>query len=115
MDFATETQHYAHFYGHYELQPDSVDGRPYFKMGIYGIWFNSDWVPGWFIGYHKEKGTPFCLAYIENDGFCPNQLPQDWVIYNGIDWYRAFSDLEINCKCIFIFIKTKQSEFYIKG
>ena len=114
LDFATETQHYVHFYGHYELQPDSVDGRPYFKMGIYGIWFDSDWV-GWFIGYHKEKGTPFCLAYIENDGFCPNQLPQEWWVYNGFDWYRAFSDLEINCKCIFIFIKTKQSEFYIKG
>ena len=37
--FATETQQYtnAPIYGHYELQPNDANGRPYFKMGIFGF------------------------------------------------------------------------------
>lgn len=37
VNFATETQQYIYvpIYGHYELQPNDVNGRPYFKMGSF--------------------------------------------------------------------------------
>ena len=41
--FATEIQQYTYatIYGHYELQPNDVNGRPYFKMGFYGLWYDN--------------------------------------------------------------------------
>ena len=54
--FATETQQYtnAAIYGHYELQPGDVNGRPYFKMGTYGLWW--DGIEDWWIGKDSRKG-----------------------------------------------------------
>ena len=101
--FATETQQYTHaqIYGHYELQPSDVNGRPYFKMGAYGFWY--DGLGDWWIGLDSRKGQPIGLAYHDRDVFCPHQFSEsNWWHYDGTGWYQAVNDLVITCKCIFI-------------
>ena len=101
--FATETQTYYSIYGHYELQPNDVNGRPYFKMGPFGFWY--DGLGNWWIGLDSEKGQSFGVAFYKKDVFCPHQLSEmNWGISNGTDWYidSDGSDLVITCKCIFI-------------
>ena len=107
--FATETQQYTTvpIYGHYELQPNDVNGRPYFKMGSFGFWY--DGLGYWWIGFDPVSsiaGNSNGVAYYyEKDVFCPHQLSEmNWAISNGTDWYidSDGSDLVITCKCIFI-------------
>ena len=101
--FATETQQYTivPMYGHYELQPNDVNGRPYFKMGSYGFWW--DGLGYWWIGYDIEKGQSMGFAFYDKDVFCPHQLSEwEWRLWDGSDWYFAGNDLGITCKCIFI-------------
>ena len=92
---------YDPIYGHYELQPNDVNGRPYFKMGFYGFWY--DGLGLWWIGSDTDKGQSNGGAYYEKDVFCPHQLSEiNWVIHNGNDFYAAGNDLVITCKCIII-------------
>ena len=71
--FATETQQYTSngpIYGHYELQPNAVNGRPYFKMGSFGFWW--DGIQFWWIGYDPDSnnvGQSFGVAYYEKDHY----------------------------------------------
>ena len=110
--FATETQKYtyANIYGHYELQPNDVNGRPYFKMGYFGFWY--DGLGYWWFGVNGEKGQSYGFAYNNKDVFCPHQLSEwNWGLLNGIDWYSAGKDLGITCKFITIQNKT-EPEFH---
>ena len=107
--FATETQQYTYepIYGHYELQPNEVNGRPYFKMGSLGFWWDGS--DQWWIGGDNFKGQSFGGAYYDKDVFCPHQLSEwEWSLFDGTDWYSDTdgSDLGITCKCIFIQNKT---------
>ena len=111
--FATETQQYTFrpIYGHYELQPNDVNGRSYFKMGSYGLWW--DGLGYWLIGYDPDSnivGQSIGVAFYEKDVFCPHQLSEwDWTLSDGSDWYvdTDGSDLGITCKCIFIQYKNR--------
>ena len=101
--FATETQEYfgLDIYGHYELQANNVNSRPYFKMGWLGLWW--DGVSVWWIGPVDYIGQPVGYAYYDKDVFCPSQLSDwNWVLFNGDIEYFANNDLGIDCKCIFI-------------
>ena len=105
--FATETQQYtwASIYGHYELQPNAVNGRPYFKMGSYGIWW--DGISHWWISVNSVVGQSIGHAWYDKDVFCPHQLSEwDWAIHDGSDWHYVENNLGITCKCIFIQNKT---------
>ena len=99
--FETETQQYTYapIYGHYELQQNDVNGRPYFKMGSYGFWW--DGIDKWWIGYDSAKGQSIGYAYYEKDVFCPHMISgQDFMLLGDgeIAWYTAGNDLHINCK-----------------
>ena len=97
--FATETQPYTYgpIYGHYELQPYDVNGRPYFKMGPYGLWY--DGLGYWWIGYDSMKGQSIGFAYYEKDVFCPHQLSElEWLLWDGNNLSPAGNDLGITCK-----------------
>ena len=61
--FATETQQYTYtpIYGHYELQPNDVNGRPYFKMSTFGFWY--DGLGNWWISANVVVGQSFGFAY----------------------------------------------------
>ena len=101
--FATETQEYfgLDIYGHYELQANNVNSRPYFKMGWLGLWW--DGVSVWWIGPVDYIGQPVGYAYYDKDVFCPSQLSDwNWVLFYGDSEYFANNDLGIDCKCIFI-------------
>ena len=105
--FATETQQYTNgqIYGHYELQSNTVNGRPYFKMGSNGFWW--DGIQFWWIGDDIDKGQSIGFAVYNKDVFCPHQLSEwDWALSEGTGWYSAGNDLGITCKCIFIQNKT---------
>ena len=105
--FATETQQYtsAQIYGHYELQSNEVNGRPYFKMGSYGFWW--DGIQFWWIGDDSNQGQSYGYAFYGKDVFCPHQLSEwDWVIFLITDWEPAGNNLGITCKYIFIKNKT---------
>ena len=101
--FATETQQYKYFsiYGHYELQSSNINGRPYFKYGIFGLWWNG--IGMWWIGYDSDKGQSIGCAYYEQDIFCPSQLSEtEWKLYDGHGgWILANNDLDVTCKCNF--------------
>ena len=102
-----------HRSGHYELQPNDVNGRPYFKMGPYGFWWNG--MGSWWIGNDIDKGQSFGVAYYEKDAFCPHQLFElNWGLIDGSYMYLAGNDLVITCKCIFILNK-RESEFTCLG
>ena len=69
--FGTEIQ--QHFdvplYGHYELQTQPVNGKPYFKMNSYGFW----WINGyWYIGYDSNKGKSVGFARFHNPNYYLN-------------------------------------------
>ena len=101
--FATETQLYTYkpIYGHYELQPNYVNGRPYFKMGSYGFWY--DGLGEWWICDDIAVGQAVGYANNGKDVFCPHQLSElNWSLWDGIDWYTTEDDLVITCKCFFI-------------
>ena len=98
--FATETQQYTseQIYGYYELQPNDVNGRPYFKMDSNGLWW--DGKDSWTFGYVILVGQTIGMAYYTKDVFCPHQL-SDWgwvLIEFGNQWYAAGNDLGITCK-----------------
>ena len=98
--FATETQQFTAvpIYGHYELQVNDVNDRPYFKMGSYGFWHNGLGV--WWIGYDSDQGQSFGTAYYEKDVFCPHQLSElNWVLFDGTDWFSVGKHLGVTCKC----------------
>ena len=101
--FATETQQYTanQIYGHYELQPNDVNGRPYFKMGSFGFWYNG--LGLWWIGDDFKKGQSIGFGFYEKDVFCPHQLSElSWPLWDGTDWSFAENDLVVTCKCFFI-------------
>ena len=91
------TEAYTSIYGHYELQPDDVNGRPYFRQESKGIYW--DGIDKWWIGADSSKGQPIGLAYYEKDVFCPHQLTEwNWWLYDGSNWKTAGKDLGISCK-----------------
>ena len=99
--FATETQQYTSepIYGYYELQPNEVNGRPYFKSmsSYFGIWWGTTrWVIGDIIYVGQELG----YAYFNKDVYCPNQLSElgEWLIWDGNNWYYSANDIVITCK-----------------
>ena len=99
--YGTETLQYTYFqiYGHYELQPFDVNGRPYFKMGSRGLWW--DEIDNWWIGSDGNKGQSYGVAYYTKDVFCPHQLTEwNWQVWDGTDWKYALKDLGISCKYI---------------
>ena len=105
VNFATETQQYTYvpIYGHYELQPNIVNGRSYFKMGSYGLWWDGNGL--WWIGLDgNNKGQSFGIAYYERDVFCPDQLSDlnwNFLAGDGNSFYSAEGHLGITCKCIY--------------
>ena len=103
VNFATETQQYTSvpIYGHYELQPNDVNGRPYFKMGSYGFWY--DGLGRWWISQDNAVGQNVGFAYNNKDVFCPHQLSElNWSLLDAASWHSAGNDLVITCKCFFI-------------
>ena len=97
--FATETQQYTYapIYGHYELQPNDVNGRPYFKMGSFGFWYNG--LGLWWIGDNLKKGQSIGFALYEKDVFCPHQLSGlNWWTFHSNDMYAARNNFVITCK-----------------
>ena len=103
--YGTETQqyYYAPIYGHYELQPDDVNGRSYFKRESIGLWW--DGIGGWWIGSDSDKGQSFGVANFPEDLFCPHQLTGfNWGLSDGTTWTSAGNDLGIRCKYIFVII-----------
>ena len=102
-DFATETQEYTHadIYGHYGLHNGNVNGRPYFKKGAFGLWW--DGIDRWRIGHESEIGQPIGFAYYDKDVFCPHQLSEwDWKMHDGDTWFMANNKLSITCKCFLL-------------
>ena len=99
--FVTETQQYfdVKIYGHYDLQPNYVNGRPWFKKGGLGLWSDGKY---WFIGSVSDIGQPFGTANNQKDVFCPHQLSElNWILWDGGTvgtWYDAENDLGITCK-----------------
>ena len=60
--------------GHYELQPNYVNGRPYFKMDVFGLWW--DGIDRWWIGVNRQGvGQQVGHTNFFEDVFCPHQLP----------------------------------------
>ena len=109
--YGTETQQYTFesIYGHYELQPGNVKGRPYFKKGIYGLWW--DGIDQWWISLDSLKGQSYGYAYYTKDVFCPHQVTEwNWELYDGSFWKYAGKDLGISCK--YIFVKHNQNRAY---
>ena len=99
--YGTETQQYTYtsIFGHYELQPGDVNGRPYFKMGTKGLWW--DGIHQWRIGKDSNKGQSIGYAKYTKDVFCPHQLTDpNWWLYDVSDWKAAGKDLSISCKYI---------------
>ena len=99
--YGTETQQYTYrlIYGYYELQPGDVNGRPYFKKGTKGLWW--DGIDQWGFGFDSSKGNSVGVAYYTKDVFCPHQLTEwNWNLYYGINWIYAGKDLGISCKYI---------------
>ena len=97
--FATETQQFIYnIYGYYELQPNNVNEKPYFKSDYYGLWWGID---EWWIGDASKVGQTYGMAYYGKDVFCPHMISgQDFMLLGDgeIAWYTAGNDLQINCK-----------------
>ena len=112
--FATETQQYTYqpIYGHYELQPNDVKGRPYMKMGAFGFWWNG--LDQWNIGLDTDKGQSYGYGRYKTEVFCPHQLSEwHWQMWDGSNWV-VDSNVGIKCKCIFIQTKQSSLNFIIK-
>ena len=82
----------------YELRPDNVNGRPYFKYHFFGIWW--DGVDSWWFGLDSQKGESMGFAYYEKDVFCPHLLSESgWIVKTSADtWGLAGNGFGINCK-----------------
>ena len=118
VSFATESQEYftVPIYGHYELQPNNVNGRPYFKNPTvgYSMWWDGTG-HSWYIGIDAEAGQSFGFGYYNIDVFCPNQFSEgDWMLWNGDVWFRAGNVLVVTCNCIFICTKKDILNFLLK-
>ena len=102
--FGWETLGYVPFaslYGHYEIQSSVVNGRAYFKKGLYGMWW--DGFDKWYVGFDSTKGQSIGFAYCNEDVFCPNQLTIDadtskCYLLTSTGWMWAYKDLLISCK-----------------
>ena len=102
--FASKTPQYTSIYGHYELQANDVNGRPYFKMGSYGFWWDIRDLT-WMIGLDSEKGNTLAYAYYRKDVFCPDQLSEwNWLL----GWNHAGNDLGTTC-CKYMHFHSKKS------
>ena len=111
--YATETLEYADLtsiYGHYDLQPKYVNGKPYFQMmSSYGIWWNG--FNQWWIGDVRDEGQSIGIANYDTDVFCPHQLTElNWGLFDGVNWIIGNNRISITCKCIVI--QTKQFDSY---
>ena len=82
----------------YELRPNNVNGRPYFKYHFFGIWW--DGVDSWWFGLDSQKGESMGFAYYEKDVFCPHLLSESgWIVKTSADtWGLAGNGFGINCK-----------------
>ena len=106
----TEKEHYnsTDFHGDYELQTNDVNGRPYFKMGKFGFWWDIRDLK-WMIGLDSKKGETLAYAYNRKDVFCPHQLSEwDLLIAADVFLYHAGNDLVITC-CKCMHFHSKQS------
>ena len=95
--YITEPQLHRPIYGYYERQPNDVNGKPYFKMGVIGLW----WVLGvWVIGSDSVKGNMNGIAIYPKDVFCPHQLSEWEWIFIGIEtgYSNAGKSLGLTCK-----------------
>ena len=103
--FATETQQYTEepIYGYYELQPNEVNGKPYFKStsSSFGIWWGINY---WIISDIIYVGQELGYAFFGKDVYCPNQLSElgEWLIWDGNTWYYSANDIVITCEYIFV-------------
>ena len=88
---------YGQCYGHYEIQPSIINGRPYFKMGEIGIWYTSG---VWYIAPISYLGQNLGFAYYATDSFCPYQVQDqtDWIVLYASGWELANENLLISCK-----------------
>ena len=86
--------------GHYELQPNYVNGRPYFKMGDYGLWWDgSGW---WWFGINEDKGQSYGFAFYDKDVFCPHQFgnwkyAENELVIRCIPWYENYCTPNKTC------------------
>ena len=99
--FGTETQEYDCYgigqcYGYYEIQQTYVNGKPYFKMGIWAIWFSGHWV----ISLDQYKPTSVALAFFKSEAFCPSKIQDqsEWAKLNDAGWVDGKEDILITCK-----------------
>ena len=90
--------------GNYKFQPSYVNDRPYFKMGIYGIWWSNGF---WIIGSDYIKGQTAGSAYYETDDYCPHQLMREnWALMTAQGWITANED-DLDTSCKYITIKSR--------
>ena len=68
-------------YGLYKLQPSKVNGSPYFKKDIFGIWTYGNHCV--WIGKDAEKGEDCGFAYVEKSVYCPHQIKEFDMAVNG--------------------------------
>ena len=100
MSFGTETQENPNYqlYGHYALESNTVNDRPYFRMNTIAIWW--DKIGNWWIGSTVNLGQSGGWAYYTKDAFCPHQL-NEWkwkALETGLDWIDAGKHLGVTCK-----------------
>ena len=97
------------------LQPNNINGKPYFKNPTvgYSMWW--DGVRSWYIGIDTTAGQTYGFGYYNKDVFCPNQFSEgDWMLWNGDVWFRAGNVLVVTCNCIFICTKKDILNFLLK-
>ena len=64
--FGTETNEYTYqpdIFGTYKLQAELVNGRKYFEMGPYGLWWDFEF-KDWNLGFSTKKGVTDGTSYI---------------------------------------------------
>ena len=66
-----------------------VNGRPYFKKGNQGLWWNG--VCSWNIGSNHNKGTKMAIGSFVEDYLCPHLITKsNGKLVNGIgNWIDA--------------------------
>ena len=96
----TETQGNPnnHLYGHYALESNVVNDRPYFRMDNTAIWWDN--IGKWVIGDTTHLGESTGWAYYTKDVFCPHQLNEwNWKSLDlGLNWIDAEKLLGVTCK-----------------
>ena len=103
--FETEIPQYPYFpfYGHYELQTGTVNGRSYFKMTWVTIFLYWDGIDSWRfgpLGALGQSGVVMGFAFNQKDVFCPYQLFEwDWIFAGMQGVIPAEHNLGITCKC----------------